>query len=113
SSLGGAADHVAAFWAVPLYLAFVRAWPALEPRRCALLAVMMAGAVSTKYQTISLLAFPVAAVGVRALWLLGRSRSPRALVGPGLAALLAVVLTAPHWLKNLVWYGDPLYPHLH
>ncbi|MCC6217580.1 MAG: hypothetical protein IT376_22165 [Polyangiaceae bacterium] len=35
--------------------------------------------------------------------------------GAALALTGAVALAAwaPHWLKNLVWYGDPLYPTLH
>jgi hypothetical protein len=33
-------------------------------------------------------------------------RSPLAAVG------LALLLTTPLWLKNLIWYGDPLYPSL-
>jgi hypothetical protein len=112
STLSAAADHIAALWAIPIYLALVRAWPSLAPRRCLLLAAMMAGAISTKYQSLSLLAFPMAAVVGRGLWLVAH-RQPRALAGLAVAAAAGLVLTMPHWLKNWVWYGDPLYPHLH
>jgi hypothetical protein len=116
SSLTAAADHIAAFWAPPIWLALARAWPRLQPRACALLAVFAAGALSTKYQAMSLLALPAAAVVFRAGQLLIRTRRDRplrALAGPGLAAAVGAVLTAPHWLKNWVWYGDPFYPFMH
>ena len=128
SSLGTAADHVAAFWAIPLFLTFLRAWPALEPRRCALFAVMAAGALLTKYQSAMLVAFPAVALIFRAAtlpWLafLEKRRlqaatvdrpGPRsAALGLGVAAAGGLLLTTPHWLKNWLWHGDPLYPILY
>ena len=44
SSLSGAADHVAALWAVPILLTLRRALPSLEPRRCLLFGAMLAAA---------------------------------------------------------------------
>ncbi len=124
SSLSTAADHIAAFWAVPIFLALRRAWRDLHWRSCLLLAAMLAGALLTKYQSVSLAAFPIAAVAVRAGWLAVRdwrsrgAREPGAarwrwLLGPGVALLGGLLLTAPHWLKNWLWYGDPLFPYLH
>jgi hypothetical protein len=116
SMLSGGADHVAAVFAVPLFLALLRALPSLEPRACALLGVVCAAVLSTKYTAYGLLLVPLGALGVRALQLLfttpGVARW-RPLQGPLLAALLAVGLWAPHWLKNWLFYGDPLYPFLH
>ena len=111
SSLSGAADHVAALWAVPICLTLRRALPDLEPRRCLLFGTMLAGAALTKYQAIALIAGPVLAFGGRAVWLALRHRHPwRGTAAVGSAALL---LTAPHWLKNWVFYGDPIYPFLY
>jgi hypothetical protein len=172
SSLSVAADHVTAFFAVPLYLAFRRAYARLEPHDCALLAIVSAGAIMTKYQAFYLLGMPAVALAGRAVWLLAAppvrslarrvrrsvnaeasattetpaetptetpAEAPAATStqatetpknndqrekeqGPaapsiiaGLAALaaLGLLLTAPHWLKNWIWYGDPLFPYLH
>ena len=71
-----------------------------------LASLMAAGAVLTRYQAIYLLA----PAGLIALFALARARKLM-LILPGIAAVL--VLTSPHWLKNLIFYGDPLYPMLH
>ena len=125
SSLTVAADHIAALWTIPVYLALRRAWSDLNPRRCALLAVMLVGPLLTKYQATYVLAFPALVIAIRLVWLLGApilarlrrqarlpsTRSP--LAGVATLVLVGTVLTMPHWLKNWVWYGDPLYPYLH
>jgi hypothetical protein len=122
SSLSLAADHVLAFWAVPIALALRRVLkrPA-APAPGVLAGLMIAGAVLTKYQAISLVgpALLLAAFATgRELW---RARKKTAvppvsnrqlLRGLGALALTAVVATSAHWLANVVWYGDPLYPML-
>jgi hypothetical protein len=126
SSLAGTADHVAAIWAVPIYLALRRAWQ--EPtRHAALFAAMAAGAMLTKYQSIYLVAGPAIAFVAHVVWLAARTAiqkrkggaptpalEPRdALLALGTAAAAGAILSAPHWLKNWIWYGDPLFPLLH
>lgn len=121
SGLTVAADHIAAFWAIPCFVALMRAWQLMSVRNSIVLALMLSGAILTKYQSMYLLPFPIAAFVLRAVWLAARSRFGRAslpaehrwLAGPAAAALVGVVATAPHWLKNLLWYGDPFYPFLH
>ncbi|APR76931.1 Hypothetical protein A7982_02278 [Minicystis rosea] len=122
SSLCLGADHIASVFAVPIYLLLVRAWKELAPRYCALLALALTGAMLTKYTGALLLVAPaLIAVPLRALWLLGRTvlrrggpLPPRAWwAGPAAAFVAGVVLFSPHWLKNAIWYGDPLYPVLH
>jgi hypothetical protein len=116
SELSCAADHVAALFAIPIFLALLRAWHAPTPRSCALLAIFVAGALSVKYTAASLAVGPSLALLVRVGWLTLRAKS-----GRGTAALLAslavfatvlLLLTAPHWLKNWIFYGDPVYPLL-
>jgi hypothetical protein len=116
SELSCAADHVAALFAIPIFLALLRAWHAPTPRSCALLAIFVAGALSVKYTAASLAVGPGLALLVRVGWLMLRAKSRR-----GTAALLAslavfatvlLLLTAPHWLKNWIFYGDPVYPLL-
>ncbi len=115
SSLGGAADHVLAFWATPLALAALRALRGWSEGRCMVLGLMIAGAALTKYQSLNLL-IPVA------LFLLAgtaraipqhRGRILKFLAtGPGLVGAVALVASASHWLANLVWHGNPVYPFL-
>ena len=116
-----AADHIAALWAVPILLALFRFLEVPSWRFGALLGAMLAGAVLVKYTAFTMIVWPVL---VGAIWTLRelvrviRSRpTPRALFSAssgGLAAAVsAIVATAPHWLKNLTFYGDPFYPVLH
>jgi hypothetical protein len=116
SSLITASDHVAAFWAVPIYLAFRRAFKEIEPRYCALLSMVLAGALLTKYSAVVLLLFPVFGLIGRSLFLRAfrhRKGNHNWVIGPLVAAGVGLVLTAPHWLKNWVWYDDPFFPYLH
>jgi hypothetical protein len=105
SELCCGADHIAALFAVPIFLALFRAWPTLEPRASALVGIFVSGALSTKYTAVSLAVGPVVAVVVRALRI-GALR--------GLACFVAtvVVVTSQQWLRNWVFYGDPVYPML-
>lgn len=126
STLSTAADHVAAFWAVPAYLALRRAYRDLDPRAMVMLALALAGAILSKYQGMYLLAFPVLAILFRTavlfaapIWRRLRERESldrRALLRPlwglSVAALFGLLFTAPHWLKNWIFYGDPFFPYL-
>lgn len=119
SSLWGGADHVLAFWALATLLTLRRALRAFAPRPCVLFACMAAGAALTKYQALDPLAFPALAFLGSAAYSIGRSLrrgtgpSARAVaVSVGLATVAFCVVWSPHWLKNTLWYGDPLYPVL-
>jgi hypothetical protein len=113
SGLHSANDHIAAFWALPMWVAAFRGWRRLEPGRLALFAVAAAGALLTKYQCASLVLAPALALLGRAVWLGVRQRSLRAPQSLAVALLVGFVAAAPHWLKNWVWFGDPLFPALH
>jgi hypothetical protein len=116
SNLNTTADHVAAFWAAPIFLALLRAWPTLHWRASILLGALLGAALDTKYQSASLVVFPGLAMALRAAWLSLRARTTpqfQPLASATAAGLAMVALWAPHWLKNLAWYGDPLYPFLH
>lgn len=127
ASLSVAADHIAAFWAIPAYLALRRAYRNLDPRYCGLLAAMLGAALLTKYQAMYLMAVPIVALIGRALLLIVRKRLRstaaerksgataamlRPLGGLAIALIAGLVVTSPHWLKNWAWYGDPLFPYL-
>jgi hypothetical protein len=117
SSLSGGADHIAAFWAAPVFLVLLRTWQRLEPKRCVLLGLVVSGALLTKYSAVAVVAFPAMGIAVASGVALVRSLRQREnahawFFGPALALGSVSILTAIHWAKNLVWYGDPAYPLL-
>ncbi|MCA9625791.1 MAG: hypothetical protein KC731_42505, partial [Myxococcales bacterium] len=121
STLGCGADHIAAVFAAPVLVLLYRAWRDLDRGAILILALQLGAVVLVKYTAAILLAtIPMAALGLRASWLIGRrarreglgaARGPLTSLGLGLGLLLLV--TTPLWLKNLLLYGDPLYPVLH
>lgn len=115
SSPSLAADHVAAFFAIPILLTMRRAMRTVAPRDLALFALMAGAAMMTKYQAAMLVAFPVGAVVACAAWRAIRRPDARRVVASalGVATLVGLCATAPHWLKNWLWHGDPIYPFLY
>lgn len=107
-------DHIAAFWAVPIFLSLRRAWPRLDWRNMTLLALCAAGALLTKYQSVALVVGPGLFVLGRAVYL-GIKKQPGAtwLLGPAVGLAAGLVFMSPLWVKNWVWYGDPLFPLLY
>ena len=120
SGLSGAADHITAAFAIPSFLALLALWRDANTRTGVLLAAMLAGAISCKYQGMYLMAGPVLAATVLMVWCTARSLwrhrlldaaakgTLRALVA---AAVAGLVFTAPLWLRNWLWYGNPVYPY--
>jgi hypothetical protein len=106
SSLIVGADHVLAFWAPPLALAVVRWGRSFTTRNALLVGLLTGAAMLTKYHALLFLA-PLA------LWALAaavRSRGARPLLVWG---AVAIGVWSPHWAKNWLFYGDPLFPLLH
>ncbi len=111
SSLGGGADHVLAFWAIPLALAFRWCWRRPSLVSGAVFGAFVAGAALTKYQGIFLLIGPALAVLGRLAFV--RRASWKPFLRASLVALAAaLVLSMPHWALNVVWHHNPIYPHL-
>jgi hypothetical protein len=126
SSLVTGADHVAALFAVPIFVLTMRWWQSLDLRQLALLLVTLSGAFLTKYTgAMILIAGPLLAIVARGCMLAaqalrarlrgGDARAPLGLLGRSMTLALVggLLLTAPHWLKNWIWHGDPIYPLLH
>lgn len=118
SSLSGGGDHIAALFAVPMFLMVLRGARDLSWRYTLIVALMTAGAAMSKL-TCLLMFVPVAAIlyVVRGGWLLLRPPTgiarKNALTGPGIALGVALLATSTFWLKNWVFYGDPIYPSLY
>ncbi len=119
SNLNSSADHFVAAMAPALWLTLLRAWRHLELRACALLGLAMAAAANTKYTALALVGPACVAVAIRFVWLqlvrAGRPGWPsrlQVLVGAAVAAAVMLAGSAMHWLKNLVFYGDPIFPAL-
>lgn len=119
SNLGGAADHYLAFFAPGVFLGTLRFL--LERRTIDLVVVAIAGggALLTKYQASYLLAPAAALIGCALL--LGLARAIRggarwgpallaAVRGPVVAAGVFAGVVAPHFLRNWVFYRNPVFP---
>jgi hypothetical protein len=115
--LGGGADHFVAFFAPPMFLALLETVETRETRWWVQLAVVTSGAVLTKMQAAQM-AIPamviLAAVLLRDVVQRLRGKDDRPWkplwLGPLLATATAFVLTAPHFVKNLVYFRNPLFP---
>jgi hypothetical protein len=123
SNIGGSADHVVAFFALPAVLATLQLQNGFSRGRCSLLAIVLAGALLTKYQGIYLAVgiFPIViALWLRA-WIHSRPSEHPANLGvarrdlrwaPVILVGLFAVLASPHFLKNYLFYRNPVYPFL-
>ena len=115
---GGAADHFLGFFAIPIFLATVRAGEKLTPRACALVGLLSGGALLTKYQSIYLIVAVGLWIGGRWFWLMLRqpdgASHPRSRLWQGPLALIAMgaVASSPHFLKNWLFYGNPVLPFM-
>ena len=122
NNMGGAADHIAAFFIPPFLLAFCELWERMSPRAAALLAASAAGAMLTKYQAAYL--FPPLALLLLGRWGLLAYRVRKAglrpedpqltwkelLRTPLVLAGVGALLVSPHFIKNAIFYHNPLYP---
>ncbi len=108
----GGADHVAGFFAIPTALAALHSYRDFRPANVAVLALSVGALVLTKFTALAVVLPPVLVLSARGLWLVAKAR-PGALAGLATLVGVGVVISAPLWLRNLLWFGDPLYPFLH
>lgn len=117
-NIAGSADHVLGMTAAPLLLALGRAMKRLNPRYLAIAGVAAGCHILTKYQAIYLVVATATVVAARVGWLIWwRLRkhedalSWRQLIrGPLVITTVALLVSSPHFIKNSVYYQNPLYP---
>jgi hypothetical protein len=108
------ADHVAALFAVPVFLSLLLAWRSIAPRPSVLFGLTVSGVLLTKHTaTFLLVSGPVVALAGRALWLSVRHRRFEVMKGLALFGLTVLAVTSSYWLKNWLWYDNPVYPVAH
>lgn len=119
SNLNCGTDHFVAVFAPAAWLTLLRAWRSCDPRAGVLFGLATAGAAVTKYTAIALVGPVCLAMAARFVWLLlSRVWNKGGLTPMKVAACMAATggtllgATAMHWLKNVVYYGDPLFPAL-
>jgi hypothetical protein len=104
TGLMGGADHIVALWAGTTVLAWVQARARGERGSWALVGLQLAG-LSAKYSSLYLI---VPLLPVMVVDTLRRGARPwRSLLT---AAGVTLLVTAPYWLRNWVWYHNPVYP---
>ncbi|HEY4184281.1 MAG TPA: hypothetical protein VGP07_04395 [Polyangia bacterium] len=117
ATLNGGADHILALWTVPIVLALIRFWRTPDRRRAMLLATLIAAQVMTKYQAMYIVIPAIALFVGRGLFVVLRDarREARRETGLAMAAAAGVglLITAILWLKNWLWYGNPVFPFMH
>lgn len=116
-------EHVVGLFAVPIALATVMFCASPGPKEGALFAALLGGGVLAKYQIIYL-AVP-ALIAVTVAWGLGwarlrrfldpaarRKQMQRLVYAPLVMGLVGAFVVFPHFLKNTIYYGNPVYPFL-
>ncbi|MDF3065698.1 MAG: hypothetical protein K0R38_1299 [Polyangiaceae bacterium] len=122
-SIGGSADHFLGFFAAPVLLAAARALKNFDVRWGVLLGAALGGHLLVKYQAAYLVAGVGVAVVARLGWLLGvhayhrvrkTSVEPvpvrRLAKGGGAILVTLLLVSAPHFAKNVAFYNNPYYP---
>lgn len=115
-AIGGSADHLLGMFAAPLCLAMAQAIQQKHWRWAAVAGILLGGHLLSKYQAVYLtvaVALALIALGAKALWdyRLGDRHALRAWASMAAAgAVAAAVVSAPHFIKNSVFYGNPIYP---
>jgi hypothetical protein len=112
NNMGGAADHVCAFFSVPLLLATLRLLRGFAIADAVLLGMVGAGGLATKYQAAYLLVGVALVVGSAWITRLRHERQRHVLLAPLVAAVTLIVCASPHFIRQAIFHHNPLYPFL-
>jgi hypothetical protein len=111
-NMGGSQDHIAAFFAMPLFMLSVRLPSQRSNAAFVLWGIVGAGALLSKFQAV----YFVGPMTVVLVWRMVHGEESlrlawrRILRVAGIIFATAVVVTAPHFVKNIVFHGNPVYP---
>ncbi|MGV3623830.1 MAG: hypothetical protein ACO1OB_23640 [Archangium sp.] len=108
TGLMGGADHVASLWAPAAVLTWFQARERDDASSWSLFGAQLAAVALAKYTSVILVVPLVIAVVLANVT--GRASVIRRLRGPVIAGGVALVITAAHWLRNVAFYGNPVYP---
>ncbi len=103
SGLIAGADHILAFFMPALAISVLRLARVADSNGATIVALLLAATALTKPQGIYVV--PIVVLGCTVLLI--RKKAFQAFLVLGGVALVA---TSSHWLKNWLWYGDPVYP---
>jgi hypothetical protein len=112
SGIMGGADHIVALWGIGAPLALWQARERQDRRSWVLVGILSTGLLA-KYTSLYLLVplVPLVVGDWLWRWWRGGATFPRAQrVGPLITAGLGLLGSAPWWLRNWLWYGNPIYP---
>ncbi len=122
SNLGGSADHIAAMFMVPMFLAIAHGTEErFSPGLCAIGGALAGAAFITKYQSVYLTAPLAVLVAVRlgrAAWRRWRGGAAgseawrAALLGVRAMLLGGILASCPFFLENLWFHHNPVYPFM-
>ena len=123
SNLEGCADHVVASFSVAIVLATLHLCKRFSWSNCVLLGISFAGALLTKYQSVYLIAST--SIVVALAWLmcwykeirrglpdLTLSHRRELLWAPAIVIATTAALVSPHFIKNAVFYHNPVFPFM-
>lgn len=119
SDLGASADHVAAFFMLPMCLTVARAIERPQRRWAWILGGLLMGAIlitklQSAYVAMILCALITLVTGVRAVRGLLQGKGPAgvrgALAGPVTLAAFTMLGASPHLIESTVFYHNPIYP---
>ena len=111
-NMGGAQDHIAASFILPLFMLCVRLPAQRSDTAFALWGIVGAGALLSKFQTV----YFIGPMILLLVWRLVRAGESFRLAWRRILRVAAVILatvvvvTAPHFVKNTVFHHNPVYP---
>lgn len=111
------ADCLVAAFAPALGLVTLSVWRSFDVRTLSLWATMLASAALVKYTAFVIMAFPCLVVFVRGVMLLiapalGAHSRRDVLLSLATAVGVGLLVTTPFWLRNELFYGNPVFPEL-